>query len=582
MRMPACQRRVALCSRRINNVRESLFLVISLLCFAFFNVPSFAQAADEDDYLKAMIAGKNDLDTSYTTASSADRKATDAKNIREAGCKNNYRDADAKAKPLLRESARFTEDANASARKALDEFRLAEDLAPDRPEPKFGQALALLQLKVYCTAIGKIEALRASRYQNPETTFALGLALVSSSDPRSTVAQEGIDLLAQYINEAITSGHPEAFPNLAIAKRVKEGAENDAKKLPEEVKKKNEQPNSTKCPMDVPGKTELPFVVSFSTAIGYNDNVITLGRGQALPAGTAGKASVYNESSFTLGRDFSLSHPSGSSETGWLADQLSLSYVFVADTFADLPERDTLLNTMLGSYERSFTPHLGGLLKISDQWLYTDKTLGSNIFTAQEALVVNLNARLKTLLSYYLIRTDGFTDSTPLNDPDGFTHRVEVAQSWVILQDAIDFSPKFTLSVQYGHEWDEPNGITGQFQRNDLQGKIEYKAFRAQDQCSFLRAVTASLSETWRSDGYVRTTLSSSTCPGCARSDDANQLLFALRISMWYDQYLKNAGVPEASRMEAYFQYQYTTNDSNVQFKGYDQNLFLASLKLNF
>ena len=51
---------------------------------------------------------------------------------------------------------------------------------------------------------------------------------------------------------------------------------------------------------------------------------------------------------------------------------------------------------------------------------------------------------------------------------------------------------------------------------------------------------------------------------------------------MWYDQYLKNAGVPEASRMEAYFQYWYTTRDSNVQFKGYDQNLFLASLKLNF
>ena len=95
-------------------------------------------------------------------------------------------------------------------------------------------------------------------------------------------------------------------------------------------------------------------------------------------------------------------------------------------------------------------------------------------------------------------------------------------------------------------------------------------------------AVTASLSETWRSDGYVRTTLSSSACPGCARSDDANQLLFALSISMWSDEYLKNAGVPEASRMEAYFQYRYTTRDSNVQFKGYEQNLFLASLKLNF
>ena len=41
--------------------------------------------------------------------------------------------------------------------------------------------------------------------------------------------------------------------------------------------------------MPPPGKTELPFAVSFSSAIGYNDNVITLGRDQALPLGAAGK-----------------------------------------------------------------------------------------------------------------------------------------------------------------------------------------------------------------------------------------------------------------------------------------------------
>jgi hypothetical protein len=530
-----------------------------------------------------MVAGQEDLNESYKTAALADRKATDAKNIREAGCKNNHRAADANAKPLLQKSAKLTEAANASARKALDQFRLAEGLAPDRYEPKFGQALALLQLKVYCTAIEKIEVLRASGYQNPEMTFALGQALVSSSDPRSNVSKEGIDLLGKYINEAITSGHPEAFVNFPIANRLKEEGEKNAKDAPKKNEDKNEQPNRAKCPMPLPGKTELPFAVSFSSAIGYNDNVILLGRGQALPLSTAGKGSLYNESSLSLGRDFSLSHSSSSSKTGWLSDQLSLSYLFVADTFAELPERDTLLNTVLGSYQRSFTPHLGGLLKISDQWLYIDQSLASNLFTAQEALVVNFNARLKTLVSYYLIRTDGFIDSTPPNDPDGFTHRLEIAQSWVIVQDKIDFSPKLTLSVQFGHEWDEPNGITGQFQRDDLQGKVEYKAFRAQDQCSFIRAVTTSLSERWRSDGYVRTALAPSTCGGaCARSDDTHQLVFALSISMWYDEYLKNIGVPEAGRMEAYVQYQYTTRDSNMQFKGYDQNLFLASLKLNF
>ena len=474
MKKPESHRPSVLCWLGRSSVRQRVLFGISIFSFVVVDCRILAQAPNEESYRNAMLSGKDYLDKSYKNAASADQKAKDAATIRKAGCKTDRRAAEANAKPLLRESDRLTEEANRLARKALDKFRLAETLESKLPEPKFGEALALLQLKAYCAAIEKIESLRAARYQTPEITFALGLALVSSSDARSTLSQQGIELLGKYIKEANASRNPEAFPNLAIANRVKQEAENEAKELPEEVENKNKQPNRTKCSMPIPGKTELPFVVSFSSAIGYNDNVIALGRRQTLAPGTAGKASLYNESSFALGRDFSLSHPAGSSKTGWLADQLSLSYIFVADTFAELPERDTLLNTVLGSYQRALTPHLGGLLKISDQWLYTDQSLGSNLFTAQEALVVNLNARLKTLFSYYLIRTDGFTDSTPLEDPDGFTHRVELAQSWVTVQDKIDFSPRLTLSVQYGHEWDEPKGITGQFQRNDLQGKIEY------------------------------------------------------------------------------------------------------------
>ena len=50
---------------------------------------------------------------------------------------------------------------------------------------------------------------------------------------------------------------------------------------------------------------------------------------------------------------------------------------------------------------------------------------------------------------------------------------------------------------------------------------------------------------------------------------------------MWYD-HMENAGVPDANRLEAIFGYNHTTRNSNVQSKGYDQNVFLATLKLNF
>src|SRR5438094_5020025 len=143
MRIPAC-RRTALCSRRINNVRWSFFLLTSISCFAFFNLPGVAQVANEESYRTAMPTGQDELDKSYKIAASADQKAKDAESIRTAGCKTNHSAAEARAKLLLRESNRLTEDANGFARKALDHFRLAETLKPKLHEPTFGQALALL------------------------------------------------------------------------------------------------------------------------------------------------------------------------------------------------------------------------------------------------------------------------------------------------------------------------------------------------------------------------------------------------------------------------------------------------------
>src|SRR5262249_10568717 len=153
-----------------------------------------------------------------------------------------------------------------------------------------------------------------------------------------------------------------------------------------------------------------------------------------------------------------------SDTTGWLSDRLSLKYLFTSDTFFDLPDSDRLLHTFAGSYHRAFTPNVGGLIKVSDQLLYITQSPASNIFSAQHALVLDFNARWKSLLSYYLIRTDGLSPVIPLNNPDGFTHRIEMAQIWVVRQDRWDFTPILTLTGQYAHEWDQPNGIAGQFQ----------------------------------------------------------------------------------------------------------------------
>jgi len=205
MKKPESHRPSVLCWLGRSSVRQRVLFGISIFSFVVVDCRILAQAPNEESYRNAMLSGKDYLDKSYKNAASADQKAKDAATIRKAGCKTDRRAAEANAKPLLRESDRLTEEANRLARKALDKFRLAETLESKLPEPKFGEALALLQLKAYCAAIEKIESLRAARYQTPEITFALGLALVSSSDARSTLSQQGIELLGKYIKEANAS-----------------------------------------------------------------------------------------------------------------------------------------------------------------------------------------------------------------------------------------------------------------------------------------------------------------------------------------------------------------------------------------
>ena len=119
------------------------------------------------------------------------------------------------------------------------------------------------------------------------------------------------------------------------------------------------------------------------------------------------------------------------------------------------------------------------------------------------------------------------------------------------------------------------------FQRDEFLGKIEWKIFHARDQCAFVRALTARASESWQSDRY-RDIASAPTGALSPRSDETNLVVFGVSIPMWYDRYMANVGIPDANRLEAVFEYRYTTRDSNFGVHAFDQNIFLATMKINF
>jgi hypothetical protein len=580
---PSSQRMRMMLARCTITNAQLLFLSLSSLTFFMFNAATFGQSVGTQSYESILESGQSDLEQSNKLSALSKAKADQAAEVAKASCPARNDGFETTAKEISDEAERLKRESKLFAEAALRKFQYAETLKPGEWGAIFGEGLALLRLEQYCSAITKIKLARDKIGSTAEITFALGAAFVGSAGPGSPQFQDGIRYLGDYISQAEASGDPQKFRNLKIAHELKTNAEAKHGDLESKDKAKDREPNFAKCPLPIPEKTELPVVVSISSAIGYNDNVLTLGSGVPLPPGTSQKGSLFNESSFALGRDFSLSHPSASSSTGWLSDKLSLKYIFLADTFTEFPERDRLLQTVSGSYQRAFTTKTAALLKVSDQWLYIDERLATNLLSIQDAFVFTPSARLKSLLSYYLIRSDGFIASARSSNPDGFVHRLEFAQTWVARQDPDDFSVILTLTGQYAHEWDQPNGIAAQFQRDELQGKVEWKIFHARDDCSFVRAVTASLSDRWQDDHYDHaTSTSASTGSLFSRSDDTNQVVFGVSVPMWYDEYMKNAGVPDANRFEANFEYRYTDRASNVDSKKYDQNIFLASLKLSF
>jgi hypothetical protein len=469
-----------------------------------------------------------------------------------------------------------------SAIQARALYRQAERLAPNDPAPVFGESLALMQLEEYCKAIGMIIRLRHAGYNGAETSFALGLALIKSSAYGSANFRAGQSYLNNYIALAEKDPNPEInFPNVARAKQVLAGA--DAQRVADQKKQQRLPYAADGPPKKSEAIREFPFNLSVLSGVGYNDNVISLGKGQPLAPGISKRSAVYNESAVVAGRDWQLSHKSGSSETGWLSDLFSLNYNLTLDAYEGLDKSDRLLQTAFASYQRAFTPTLAGQVKISDQWLYLHGVIASNLFTAQEAFVFSPTKQLRTIASYYFNRVDGFTSTTRFADPDGFFQRAELSQSWILVRDREDSTPLVTISGLYGHEWIMTEGIDGRAQRDELQGKLECNLFHAHNQCSFLRSLTFTTSENWSPFRYSHATFPSETAiDRFKRDDDIHATVLTLSAKMWYDKDVKTQFAPDDNRLEAILLFRYTARDSNVESKTYDQNLCLGTLKVNF
>lgn len=456
------------------------------------------------------------------------------------------------------------------ASEAVKRFRSAEKVRPNNPEPVFFEGVALIATNDYCLAVRKIDQAKGAGYENPFLSFELGMALVNCES-----LKEGIANLEEFLKTG------PAGPNHDAAKKLLEDTLDHQASAQEKAAKHAAAPNVTAPPSSKPTpQPKMPFTFSIISGLGYNNNVISIGNNAALPAGVSQKDAFYNESGFALARDWSLSHK-------WkeelLADKFSLGYAMAANTYDEIPSKDRILQTAFASYTRSLNPFFAAFIKLSDVWIRLDGSNFSNSIAAQPALVYTPNDRLTTQISYVFNRSDFFIPSTPSSDPNGFTHRAELSQSCVLVQDGEHGPPVLTIGGVYGHEWTLTNGIEGDMQRDDLLAKLAWTFLPARDQCAFLRNVTLSCSYNHRFDRYTNATFPTVIALNrFQRSDDTDIAAVALNVKMWYDQAIADEGIQAGNRIEAILQYQFTSRDSNVTVKGFNQNYVIASLKINF
>src|SRR5205809_322459 len=107
---------------------------VSCLCHCFS-----AFGFDDDLFRTRMLSAQDALDKSYTKSFFAEDCGKRAAAAAKEACPSDMGPATVDAAKLYEEAERLTEEANVFAQKALTDFRSAETLAPERPEPIFGE-----------------------------------------------------------------------------------------------------------------------------------------------------------------------------------------------------------------------------------------------------------------------------------------------------------------------------------------------------------------------------------------------------------------------------------------------------------
>jgi tetratricopeptide (TPR) repeat protein len=282
-----------------------------------------------------------------------------------------------------------------------------------------------------------------------------------------------------------------------------------------------------------------PWHASAAVGIGYNDNIVALGNGVALPGNISHQGAAYEELSFDSGYRFDLG-----SET----NSLTLGYGMDATVYDGLSQFDLFDNYFHADYLHVFAPDLYGSFKLADEPTWIGGDFFRNQVELRPALAWRANPWLAVEGTYDVAFAKYEFPLPPVDDRSGTVQTV--ALTAYLTDPQSDWTGKlgyyFSANDSKGADFDSlTNGIFAAASHPlfyDITGEIAL-AFAAAD--------------------YSHPNSFSFT--GSKRNDDITQLTVQLLR-------------PIAPDYGVYLRYQYLDNDSNISFFSYRQNVISVGL----
>lgn len=397
---------------------------------------------------------------------------------------------------------------------AVTQLEAYERARPGRGKTSEFLGRAYLGLKQYDKAEAQFrEAMRRDPQLRP--TVLLYLAALERERKNPDAARQAIEELLQQESDA------------PVTRAVREQIERTARAARERA------------------PAAKPWRGAISLGGGYNNNVVALGEGVALPADISRKSSAFARLTANVAYDWKLAP----------GDTLTAGYAFLGDAYEALSRYNLDDHFLSLDYRHVFSPDLLFGFRASDEFTRIDGRSFRNELAFRPSLAYRFALRFATEVAYSFAASDFRFPTLAFQDRDSRAQTLAVTNYFSI--------PATRLTGRFGffHTRNNADGSDFDFKRN-----------------GFLVGATLPLFSNVTADAFYLRSFD--------RYDNPNSLAgaagFAFARKDDIDRVALQLGRPISTSLSLYARYDYTKYHSNIQFFSFDQHVVSVGLIFSF